>query len=195
MEMMDYAPYQFILQADEQQLQPFKHFCYRTFNGDDTITFIHGLQNIYRKQGGLEQLITRASKGEATVKEAIIELRGYFFPENSPLHAEKHLANPAKGSAAKRINMFLRWMIRKDDYGVDFGLWKNISSKQLIIPLDLHVARTARFLGLLHRKSNDWKAAEELTQNLKSFSAEDPVKYDFALFGTSIFEKISSSES
>jgi len=130
------------------------------------------------------------STDEKNTKPAIINFRDRFFSWQFPARTQKHVADPAKNASAKRLNMFLRWMVRKDNNGVDFGIWKSIRPSQLVCPLDTHSGRVARKLGLLHRKANDWQAAEELTDQLRLFDPEDPVKYDYALFGTGIFEKM-----
>ncbi len=184
---MDYAPHHFILDFTDRDLAPFRHFVHRTFNGEDCEFFMWSLKNIYQNHGGLEQAF---SGGEPIndAGEAILRFRSIFFEQEHPQRTEKHLANPAKKASAKRINMFLRWMVRRDDKGVDFGIWKSIPPARLICPLDVHVAATARRLALLRRKANDWQAALELTQNLRLLNADDPVRYDYALFGLGVFE-------
>lgn len=195
MQLLDSTPHEFILNAKEKDLTPFKNFVHRTFNGTDATFFIQSLQNIYKKHGGLEKVF----KGKDT-KEAIINFRKIFFSIPYPTRTLKHISNPEENSAAKRINMFLRWMIRNDKRGVDFGIWNNnpplqrgqggfSTTADLMCPLDVHSGNVARKLGLLKRTQNDWKAVEELTNNLKTFDAKDPVKYDFALFGLGAFEK------
>lgn len=186
--LMDDAPYDFLVNASPADLKPFQKFVHRTFNGDDALFFITSLQNLYRRFPGLEPLFQDMNQHGAA--HAISRFRSLFL-ETTHLHrSEKHLANPAKGSSAKRINMFLRWMVRDDGRGVDFGLWKTIAPSSLICPLDLHTGQAARALGLLRRKANDWKAATELTGFLRRLDPEDPVKYDFALFGLSAFHEI-----
>lgn len=187
---MDGAPYDFIMNFTEADLSNFRKFVHRTFNGEDCVYFLWALKNIYQQYGGLEQVFTEGfSLKNQDVFSAIMQFRTTFFELEHPARTLKHVANPSKNASAKRINMFLRWMVRKDESGVDFGIWNNISPAQLVCPLDVHSARVARKLGLLSRKMNDWKAATELTANLKKFNAEDPVKYDFALFGLGVFEK------
>jgi uncharacterized protein (TIGR02757 family) len=184
---MDYSPFNFIIQADENDLRAFENFRHRTFNGADCIFFIKSLQHIYIQLGGLEEVF---KKGESEgVKQAIINFRERFFSLPHPARTAKHIANPAKGASAKRINMFLRWMVRKDNRGVDFGIWNSFGTAELFCPLDLHTGNVARKLGLISREQNDWKALEELMVHLRSFDPEDPVKYDYALFGLGIFEK------
>jgi uncharacterized protein (TIGR02757 family) len=186
MQMMDHAPFDFTMDAGNDDLEQIRKFVHRTFNGNDCIFFIQSLQNCYRYHGGLEQLFS--TDPNSGLKEKISGFRKAFFELSHEPHVEKHIADPMKNASAKRILMFLRWMVRNDSRGVDFGLWKQIDPSKLICPLDVHVGNVARKLGLLTRKSNDWKAAEELTANLRIFDPADPVKYDFALFGLGIFE-------
>ncbi len=191
---MDHAPHQFIQNFTSRDLDPFRHFVHRTFNGDDCEYFMWSLKNIYQNHGGLEQAFaTGKNQNQEPVKAAIEKFRRVFLELDHQLRTEKHLASPAKKASAKRINMFLRWMIRKDENGVDFGIWNIFSPAQLICPLDVHVAAVARKLGLLRRKANDWQAAEELTANLRKLDPADPVKYDYALFGMGIFEGMGKS--
>jgi uncharacterized protein (TIGR02757 family) len=186
MEAMDYSPFQFVCQASDSDYKEIRSFTHRTFNGTDCEFFLRSLGNIYNIHGGLEEVFTdRADPG---IRESILHFRNIFFSLHHPGRTEKHVADPSQGSAAKRINMFLRWMVRKDDRGVDFGIWKSISPSQLYCPLDIHTGNVARKLGLINRKQNDWKALEELMRHLREFDPEDPVKYDFALFGLGIFE-------
>ena len=183
MQMMEEEPYQFVMNATPKDLKPLRTFVHRTFNGEDCITFIRALRRCYTEHSGLEDFFTLSK--EPGMAERISGFKAAFLkPDDVNLHARKHLPDPLKGSAAKRINMFLRWMVRKDDSGVDFGLWTKISPGELICPLDVHSGRVARKLGLLARRSDDWKAALELTEQLRRFDPADPVKYDFALFGT-----------
>ncbi|MFA5419538.1 MAG: TIGR02757 family protein [Bacteroidales bacterium] len=189
-EWMDYSPFDFILNFNESDLKPFSKFVHRTFNGEDCDFFLWSLKNIYQNYQTLENAFTIGfSESEINVKQAIILFRKRFFEIESPARTQKQIANPSKNSSSKRINMFLRWMVRKDKNGVDFGIWNKIQPSQLVCPLDVHVANVSRKIGLLSRKMNDWKAAEELTEILKTFDRNDPVKYDFALFGLGVFEK------
>ena len=188
MEWMDYSPFQFISKHTERDLTPFKKFYYRTFNGSDCTFFLHSLQNIYQNHNGLEGSFNSTNRNEFSIKEAIENFRNIFFRLPHEPRTEKHLSNPAKNSSCKRLNLFLRWMVRKDTKGVDFGLWNHIKPSDLICPLDVHSSRVARKLGLLTQKQDNWKAAVELTQNLKTFDASDPIKYDFALFCMGIQE-------
>jgi len=190
MKMMGNQPYEFIINAQEKDLQQFQTFKYRTFSSDDCITYLRALKNIYNIHGGLETVFTEGYHKEETIFSAIQYFRSLFFEITHEHRCEKHISDVTRGSAAKRINMFLRWMIREDKNGVDFGIWKDIPKSSLLIPLDVHSARQSRRLGLLTRKQNDWKAVVELTDNLKKFDPYDPVKYDFALFGMGVFNDV-----
>lgn len=189
MEMMEFSPFDFILNFRDHDLKPFEKFVHRTFNGTDCLYFLWSLKNIYQKHGGLEQVF----KSDAGIKESILQFRNIFFEMDFPSRTSKHIANPAKNSSAKRLNMFLRWMVRNDNRGVDFGIWKSINPSLLFCPLDVHSGRVARELGILQRKQDDWKAVEELTKNLRKLDADDPVKYDFALFGIGVNEGFKSA--
>ncbi len=187
MELMDNAPYKFCTAHSEAELKRLMRFKHRTFNTTDLLYFISFFRHHYRLEKSLESAFTRHGK---TMEEMLTGFHHYFFSlEQVPARTKKHIATPLRKSSCKRLNMFLRWMVRRDDHGVDFGIWKKISPAQLICPLDLHVARVARKLGILHRKQNDWSAALELTGYLRTLDPEDPVKYDFALFGLGITEK------
>jgi uncharacterized protein (TIGR02757 family) len=183
---MDFAPYDFVVNHSQKELNVFNKFVYRTFNGIDCVYFLKSLQNIYKNLNGIESVFNQGYKQNYSVKDAIIFFWNIFFALRHEKRTQKHLANPQKGSAAKRINMYLRWMVRNDNKGVDFGIWKQISPADLMMPVDVHSGNIARELGLLTRKSNDWKAVEELTGNLRLFDSTDPVKYDFALFGLGV---------
>jgi uncharacterized protein (TIGR02757 family) len=185
MELMDFSPFEFITKANDDELKRISTFYYRTFNADDLLFFISALRNVYKKSG-LEKIAEIGFNRNGLIKDSIVNIRKSLLETPHLTRSEKHLANPEAGSAAKRFNMFLRWMVRKDDKEVDFGLWRNISQKALMCPLDVHSGRVARQLGLLSRKHNDWKAVEELTLNLLKIDPNDPVRYDFALFGTGI---------
>ena len=188
MELLDNAPYDFIINHQKSDLKPFKNFVHRTFNSEDLYQFIQSLEHIYKKHQGLEK--TLAIIGEKTTYiEAIHNLKKIFFEIPHLQRTKKHISDPLKNSAAKRINMFLRWMVRNDQTGVDFGIWKTHNAANLSCPLDVHSGNVARKLALLSRKQNDWKAVTELDTNLRILDHEDPVKYDFALFGLSVFEK------
>jgi uncharacterized protein (TIGR02757 family) len=188
-ELLENVPFEFVTTASEHELDRLKHFVHRTFNGMDFIYFINGLRHIYSNFNSMEEVMLEGMKTKGSLKDGLSHLRSLFF---SPSHAsrnEKHFADVMKGAAGKRLNMFLRWMVRKDNHGVDFGIWKNIDPSMLYIPLDLHSGNIARRLGLLTRKMNDWRSVEELTEVLREFDRADPVKYDFALFGLGVNEK------
>jgi uncharacterized protein (TIGR02757 family) len=182
MELMDHAPHDFVINHREIDLKRFEGFVHRTFNADDLRYFIHALQFLYREKGGLESAFLNG----ADYKARIANFKQQFFEAEHLARSEKHLANPLKGSSAKRINMFLRWMVRKDASGVDFGIWQSHDQAELMIPLDIHTSTVGRKLGLLKRNQDDWKAVEELTNALAEFDANDPTKYDFALFGMGV---------
>ncbi len=185
--LMDDQPFHFINDAGNRDLKQFKNFVHRTFNESDIIFFIESLRNIYRNHSGLESAFADGFKGgEKDVFNAILNFRSLFLEPEHLKRSEKHLADPSRGSTAKRINMFLRWMVRQDNKGVDFGIWQRILPSQLCLPLDVHSGRVARELKLLTRLQNDWKAVIEVTEKLREFDPEDPVKYDFALFGTGV---------
>lgn len=188
MEWMDMSPFEFLLNASNNDFRYFKKFTHRTFNGDDCIFFLRALRRIYRQNGSIENVFSNGFTVDNTIRSGIIHLRNTFFTLAHEVRVEKHFSDPNKNSSCKRINLFLRWMVRNDDRGVDFGIWKHIPSSALLCPLDLHSGYVARKLGLLTRTANDWKAVEELTANLRKFDPDDPVKYDFALFGLGIFE-------
>lgn len=180
------SPHEFILLASEPDFTAFEHFVHRTFNGTDTIFFLKSLQHIYANHGGLENIFTQGYLNEKKLTGALTHFRSIFF-ELPHLHrTEKHVANVLKKASAKRLCMFLRWMVRHDNRGVDFGLWKGIPASALMLPLDVHTGNVSRQLGLLTRKQNDWQAVEEVTANLRKMDAADPVKYDFALFGLGV---------
>ncbi len=189
MELMDNSPYEFITTAGDKDFSRFYRFVHRTFNGTDCIYFLKGLRYIYSNFDSMEDVVTEGMKDSGLIKDGLSHLRLTFFSLHHEIRNEKHFADVSGGSAGKRLNMFLRWMVRKDNFGVDFGIWKTIDPAMLYIPLDLHSGNTARRLGLLTRKINDWKAVEELTEILREFDPADPVKYDFALFGLGVNEK------
>ncbi len=187
MDLMGNAPHDFVMSHNESQLDRLGAYVYRTFNGADLTFFITSLRHIYRERGGLEGIFN-TYKGEDSLQDAIHHLKQIFFSIDHPPRTRKHLPDPYGGSAAKRVNMFLRWMVRRDKCGVDFGIWKDISPGILSCPLDLHTGNVARKLGLIRRKQNDAKALSQLDEGLRKLDAVDPVKYDFALFGLGIFE-------
>jgi uncharacterized protein (TIGR02757 family) len=187
MTLMGESPYDFVINHKDEQLETLLPFVHRTFNGYDFIQFIKSLQHIYQKYQGLEQFFNTHVTQDST-QPAIAKLKNAFFENEHLVRTQKHISNPEKGSAAKRINMYLRWMVRKDNSGVDFGIWDSISTAILSCPLDVHSGRVARKLGLLNRKQNDAKALLELDTALRKLDPKDPVKYDFALFGLGVFE-------
>ena len=188
MEIMGNSPYDFIVNHKENDLEKLSGFVHRTFNSIDAVYFIKSLQNIYKNHNGLESVF--AKHQEATsLQNSISEAKKVFFELEHPQRTTKHFSDPMNGSAAKRINMFLRWMVRQDNCEVDFGIWKTISPSAVSCPLDVHSGNVARKLGLLTRKQNDAKALLELDTNLRKLDPVDPSKYDFALFGLGVFEK------
>lgn len=186
MDLLGDSPYDFVMSHHENQLELLDNFVHRTFNGEDFKYFIKALKHVYSIHGGLESIFTKYQT-ENSLQPAIHELNRIFFEIEHPQRTRKHVADPMKGSVAKRINMNLRWLCRKDNKGVDFGIW-DISPAKLSCPLDIHSGNVARKLGLLNRKNNDVKALEELDSCLRQLDPIDPVKYDFALFGLGIFE-------
>jgi uncharacterized protein (TIGR02757 family) len=185
---MDNDPHSFIINFTKNDLKQFEKFVHRTFNGTDCIYFLKSLKKIYTQNNSLQAMFVQGHNPEnADFLHTISAWRKKFFSLHHLSRTEKHFANPEAGSAAKRINMFLRWMIRKDKSGVDFGIWK-FNTALLTCPLDVHSARVARKLGLLNRKQNDWQAAAMLTTALRKLDPDDPVKYDFALFGLGVNE-------
>lgn len=187
---MDHAPHQFIQQHQPQDLKRLLDFKHRTFNTTDLLYCIQFLKHHYRKHNSLSQAFTRnMNSGEKNVENALAGFHDYFFSlEDAPDRTRKHIATPKRNSSCKRLNMYLRWMVRKDKRGVDFGIWDTIGSHQLVMPLDVHVCRVAKTFQLIDEKKSDWATAVELTEVLKQFDAEDPVRYDFALFGSGVME-------
>lgn len=186
MQLMNMQPYEFILHHSASDLKKLRSFKHRTFTAEDLYHFIEFFQQHYSKHESLESAFFPYKK--MSVEEGLNYFKNYCFSIEHLKRTEKHVSSPQQKSSCKRLNMFLRWMVRKDDKGVDFGIWKNIKPKDLICPLDVHVSRVARQLGMLLRKQDDWEAAVELTQNLRSFDKNDPVKYDFALFSIGVIE-------
>jgi uncharacterized protein (TIGR02757 family) len=186
--LMDDAPYQFVLNHQAHDLKRFEKFKHRTFNYTDTLYFFQFFQHFYRKNETLEQgFVPFLSQEDQNIEKALIGFHKLFFSfEDAPLRTQKHISTPARKSACKRINMFLRWMVRRDNKGVDFGIWQQIKPSQLVCPCDVHVDRIARKFQLISRQQTDWQTALELTENLKKLDPTDPVKYDFALFGLGV---------
>jgi uncharacterized protein (TIGR02757 family) len=186
--LMDNEPARFLAEASEEDFKVFNHFRHRTFSPEDCKFFLKSLQNIYQEYGGLRTVFETQYEQTGSIKEALIKFRKIYFELPHLLRTEKHIADIRQGSSGKRLNLFLRWMVRKDENGVDFGLWDRMNPADLFIPLDVHAGRVARNLGLLKRKQNDWQSVEELTAALRQLDNDDPVKYDYALFGLGIFE-------
>lgn len=189
MRLMNDAPHDFIMNFSKKDALRFNAFVHRTFNATDCVFFLNALKHIYTRHEGLEMAFSKnMSPGEKDVKQAIAGFRALFLEHKHEPRSEKHISNPLSKSSAKRLCMFLRWMVRKDKHGVDFGIWKAISPAQLCLPLDVHTGNVSRKLGLLTRTQNDWQAVEEITAVLRTFDKKDPVKYDFSLFGLGAFE-------
>lgn len=185
--LMDGAPYDFVRYHSEQELKRFLSFRHRTFNATDALYFLAFFRHYYSKHDSLEDAFLPPDASTPDVGEGLRRFHKLFFSlEDYPERTRKHVATPARNSACKRINMFLRWMVRRDTGGVDFGIWQRISPAQLICPCDVHVDRVARKLGLIQRRQTDWFTALELTEALRQFDPQDPVKYDFALFGLGV---------
>lgn len=189
MRLMNNEPHDFIMNFSKRDEVRFENFVHRTFNSTDCVFFLKSLKNIYTKHKGLEHAFSgKLLNDEQDVKNAITNFRELFLSVPHSSRSDKHVSNPFAKSSAKRLCMFLRWMVRKDKHGVDFGIWKSISSSQLCLPLDLHTGNVSRKLGLLTRSQNDWQAVEEITKVLRGFDKNDPIKYDFSLFGLGAFE-------
>jgi len=186
-QLMDDAPFDFVMNHQSKDLKRFDSFCHRTFNAEDTRFFVRSLTRIYKKDGGLENVFNYQGRAETFgLKNNILQFRKHFLKTSHDKRSEKHVSDPSKKSSSKRLCMFLRWMVRNDRKGVDFGIWKAISPAELCLPLDVHTGNVARKLGLLQRQSNDWQAVEEITGLLRTLDPLDPVKYDFALFGLGV---------
>lgn len=188
MQLMEQTPHDFVINHSQKDLDSLQHFVHRTFNGEDFVQFIKSLNHIYKNHQGLEAVFAKHAQSDS-MQNSIHHFKNVFFEIPHQLRTQKHISDPLKNSAAKRINMFLRWMVRNDKNGVDFGIWKSLSPSELSCPLDVHSGNVARKLSLLTRKQNDAKALHELDTSLRQLDANDPVKYDFALFGLGVFEK------
>lgn len=188
MKLLGNSPFDFVMSHKKNDLERLNDFVHRTFNGQDFKVFVRGLKNIYTQHNGLESIFVKHQEADS-MQKSISEFKKIFFDIEHSTRTEKHIADPLNGSAGKRINMWLRWNCRQDKKGVDLGIWKDISPSKLSCPLDVHSGNVARKLGLLTRKQNDAKAVIELDANLRLFDKNDPVKYDFALFGLGVFEK------
>jgi uncharacterized protein (TIGR02757 family) len=183
LERMDHAPYDFVKNHQPTDLKSILGFKHRTFNEEDALYFVRALHRLYTEYGTMGQFFATLYTETGSIEVVLKRFHLYFFDDEiAPHRTRKHVSTPETGSACKRLNMFLRWMVRRDTNGVDFGLWTELPTSALFIPLDVHVARVAREMGLLSRTQNDWRAVEELTMSLRQFDADDPVKYDFALF-------------
>ncbi|MES2748675.1 MAG: TIGR02757 family protein [Bacteroidota bacterium] len=188
MDLMGNSPYDFVMNHQDYHLEKLESFVHRTFNGTDMVTFVKGLQHLYNHHNGLEAVFAKQQESNS-MQQSISDFKSIFFEIAHQNRTQKHVSDPLNNSAAKRINMFLRWMVRNDNKGVDFGIWKTIPTSALSCPLDVHSGNVARKLGLLARKQNDAKSLFELDTNLRLMDKNDPVKYDFALFGLGVFEK------
>lgn len=190
MQWMDDTPHDFVVNHQDTDLKKMLSFAHRTFNATDLLYFIYFLQFHYRQCNSLEDaFVPETSYKHETVEQALIHFHNYFFSIEHPERTRKHIATPARKSACKRINMYLRWMVRTDNHGVDFGIWKKISPRQLVCPLDVHVGRVAFRLRLIRNEKSDWQNALSLTQSLRELSHEDPAVYDYALFGLGAEER------
>jgi uncharacterized protein (TIGR02757 family) len=188
-QLMNNSPYSFILHASETEIGKLASFRHRTFGGDDIIWFIYSLRNIYNNHGGLEEVFAKGYNIDNSVYSALKYFRSVFLETYGLTRSRKHVSNVMANSAAKRLNLMLMWLVRSNAGGVHFGIWEKIPASALMIPLDVHIGRVSRRIGLLSRKADDWKSVIELTTNLQLMDPRDPVKYDFALFGTGISEK------
>ena len=186
MQYMDYAPADFVRNASERELEHLQSYVHRTFNGQDFTDFVLCMRHIIELYGGIGEFFEGCYEATHDMAKVLSEFRREFFSVPHNQHCEKHLSSIDKGAACKRLNMYLRWFVRHDDRGVDFGLWRKIPMSALYLPLDVHTGNMGRALGLLQRKQSDWKATVEITAALREFDAEDPVRYDYSLFGAGI---------
>lgn len=186
MDFLDRRPYEFVMEASEWELKGLSSYVHRTFNGTDLECFVRALRRICQQSGSLGEWFQNDWEATGDMRTVLADFRHVFFDFDHPARSEKHLSSIAKGAACKRLNMYLRWMVRRDERGVDFGQWQRIPMSALYLPLDVHSGNIARSLGLLNRRQSDWKAVEEVTTRLRELCPEDPVKYDYALFGAGI---------
>ncbi len=186
MDYLDRQPYDFVVGASEAELKTLEGYVHRTFNGEDFVCFVRALGRMCRKYGSLGEWFEGEWERTGDMRKVLAHFRQEFFDFPHSQRSEKHLSSIAKGAACKRLNMYLRWMVRQDVHGVDFGFWKRIPASALYLPLDVHSSNIARELGILSRKQNDWKAVEEVMTHLREADPADPVKYDYALFGVGI---------
>lgn len=187
LDIMGNAPYDFVLNHQPKDLKACQGFVHRTFNEEDLMYFFYALQRIYTMYTDLESCFSAKLKAN-DLQTALHYFKTEFMGFGAPKRTQKHVSDPLKNSAAKRLNMMLRWFVRQDEKGVDFGIWRSISPSLLSCPLDVHSGRVARTLGLLKRKQNDAKALQELDHSLRALDPKDPVKFDFALFGLGVYE-------
>ncbi len=188
MNWMEHDPYAFLMNTTENDWGNFLEFKHRTFNGTDCLFFLRSLKNIYQNHQGLETVFAHGYRQNNSVASALRHFRKVFFEVDHESRSQKHVSNIDRGASAKRLNMFLRWMVRSDDAGVDFGIWRQLPMSDLLIPLDVHTGTQARALGLLQRKQDNWRSVLDLTDQLRKFDPDDPIKYDFALFGLGAFK-------
>lgn len=193
-EYMGGEPARFVAEASEREIEHLKSYVHRTFNGEDFISFVRALRRMTEHHGSVGEFFTQSYLQNGDMRVVLSEFYREFFMAEHTIHSRKHISSIDKGAACKRLNMYLRWMVRKDDRGVDFGMWDKIPASALYLPLDVHSGNMGRALGLLCRKQSDWKAVEEITASLRKFDANDPVKYDFALFGAGIDGYLKSHE-
>lgn len=189
-EMMDDAPFDFVTNHTQSDLRALEGFVHRTFNDHDFMFFVSSLKNVYDNHGGIGQFFQNSYAQSQDLRLALSEFRSVFLGDGAPSRTSRHVSNIDKGATCKRLLMYLKWMVRKDNLGVDFGIWDKIPSSALYLPIDVHSGNTARLLGLLERKQNDWRAVEEITSVLREFDANDPVQYDFALFCAGIYGEL-----
>lgn len=186
MHYMDNAPAEFVREASDEELCRLQSYVHRTFNGQDFIDFVRSIRHIYDRWGGIGCFFESRYAETRDMAQVLSEFRREFFAVDHNPHCEKHLSSIDKGAACKRLNMYIRWFVRRDERGVDFGLWRTIPMSALYLPLDVHTGNMGRALGLLSRRQSDWKATVEITESLRGFDPEDPVRYDFSLFGAGI---------
>lgn len=194
MSFMGNEPYRFVMDASDSEMLELVNYVHRTFNGGDFTYFVLALRKIYKKHGGIGDFFEKSYAKNGDMRIVLKEFWELFFSLEHLKRVEKHLSSITKGAACKRLNMYIRWMVRKDDSGVDFGLWETIPMSALYLPLDVHTGNIGRMMGLLSRKQNDWKSVEQITSALREFDVNDPVKYDYALFGAGITGMFSSED-
>ncbi len=186
MQYMDNAPADFVRNASERELALLESYVHRTFNGQDFIDFVRGVRGMCERFGGIGNFVEERYEATGSMAQVLSEFRREFFSCDHNSHCEKHLSSIDKGAACKRLNMYFRWFVRRDERGVDFGEWRRVPMSALYLPLDVHTGNMGRALGLLRRKQSDWKATVEITESLREFDADDPVRFDFSLFGAGI---------